>query len=642
MTRLRLRWSLILACCSIPVVLTALAWRYWLSPLDRSRVPDPRLTYDTPFLNVRPEVAYVGDAACASCHPAHYESYKRHPMGQSLFAAGQEQPCERWEETARPSFRVDHLLFQVQQVASGVRHRQVLAADNSVFREEQVAYVLGSGSRGRSYIVQRGDALFQSPISWYTEKQRWDLSPGYYEAQRHFERPVAAECLFCHSHEARPVAHSVNRYEEPIFRGLAIGCERCHGPGELHVRYHTNGGPVRDVDDTIVNPRHLAPVLRDAVCEQCHLPGERRIVRRGRAVFDYRPGLPLHLFWSVFVRAPEYLDARKAVSHVEQLHQSRCYRASLGKMSCTSCHDAHEPAPLAGKVQYYRERCLACHVTTDSCGLPASSRPGNDCIACHMPRRDMVNVAHTAITDHRIARRPQEAGQKRPPIPSGPEALIVHFHREHAGAEDLPEIERDLGIALSELSRLVPGTSAAWSLARAALPKLESALARDSQDIPAREALAYAYWVTGQEQRALACYREVLRQAPARESALEEAASLALTRGEARLAQRWLTELVRLNPHFARHHAELARTWALVGDWSQALGCLHQAVHLSPLDPSLRRLAIVCAAGAGDEKTLQEHFRILIALQPQRHTEYAAWLTRARSAPTRALDEWSP
>ncbi|MBO0697614.1 MAG: hypothetical protein J2P46_04410, partial [Zavarzinella sp.] len=30
--------------------------------------PDPRLTFDTPFRNVRPDVAYVGDAACAPCH----------------------------------------------------------------------------------------------------------------------------------------------------------------------------------------------------------------------------------------------------------------------------------------------------------------------------------------------------------------------------------------------------------------------------------------------------------------------------------------------------------------------------------------------------------------------------------------------
>ncbi len=41
---------------------------------------DPRLTFDTPFRNVKPEVKYVGDAACAECHSAIDESYHRHPM----------------------------------------------------------------------------------------------------------------------------------------------------------------------------------------------------------------------------------------------------------------------------------------------------------------------------------------------------------------------------------------------------------------------------------------------------------------------------------------------------------------------------------------------------------------------------------
>ena len=62
------------------------------------------------------------------------------------------------------------------------------------------------------------------------------------------------------------------------------------------------GGPV---DTTIVNPRHLERSLREAVCEQCHLEGEARTVRHGRGLDDFRPGMPLELFWSVFVAAPQ-------------------------------------------------------------------------------------------------------------------------------------------------------------------------------------------------------------------------------------------------------------------------------------------------------------------------------------------------
>ena len=42
------------------------------------------------------------------------------------------------------------------------------------------------------------------------------------------------------------------------------------------------------------------------------------------------------------------------------------------------------------------------------CALPAAERqargPGEDCIACHMPRPAVTNIPHTAATDHRIPR----------------------------------------------------------------------------------------------------------------------------------------------------------------------------------------------------------------------------------------------
>src|SRR5438067_2539227 len=45
--------------------------------------PDPRLTFPTPFRNVKPDVKYVGDAACAGCHQAIDKSFHHHPMGRS-------------------------------------------------------------------------------------------------------------------------------------------------------------------------------------------------------------------------------------------------------------------------------------------------------------------------------------------------------------------------------------------------------------------------------------------------------------------------------------------------------------------------------------------------------------------------------
>ena len=258
--------------------------------------PDPRLIFPTPYRNVHPDVHYVGDAACVGCHRDIAQSYARHPMGRSLAPLAEAAPVERLDGNASNPFEAFGLLHRVERRDQRMIHSERrLSADGQPLAtsEVEIDFILGSGARGRSYLINNGGRLFQSSASWYVSNQKWALPPGYESHDRHFDRPVTPECLSCHANRVNAVQHSVNAYRTPIFEGYAIGCERCHGPGELHVA-------TSDKLD-IVNPRNLASSLRDSVCEQCHLSGEGRILRHGRQLEDFRPGLPLHLFWAVFV-----------------------------------------------------------------------------------------------------------------------------------------------------------------------------------------------------------------------------------------------------------------------------------------------------------------------------------------------------
>jgi hypothetical protein len=198
--------------------------------------------------------------------------------------------------------------------------------------------------------------------------------------------------------------------KRPVFHGLAIGCERCHGPGELHSRRPQT---LDAKDLTIVNPVDLKPpALREAVCEQCHFQGSRRINQPGRSPFDYRPGLPLAEFVRVLSSQSDPINRRKAVGHVEQMRESGCYQRSDGQLGCTSCHDPHRlPAP-AERIDYYRSRCLECH-SERGCSLPHETRlarsPKDDCTACHMPRSPAADIAHTTQTLHTIPRHSEGA-----------------------------------------------------------------------------------------------------------------------------------------------------------------------------------------------------------------------------------------
>src|SRR5205814_1122960 len=162
----------------------------------------------------------------------------------------------RYDTAAHNPFEKLGFEFAVKRHGDRVWHQERRRdAQGRVLTEldAEVHYAIGSGTRGRTYLVDRDGALFQSPISWFSQTGVWDLTPQF-DVIEHFERPAQPECLFCHANQVEPVAHTLNRYRPPLFRGYAIGCERCHGPGALHVQARERGDVFVGLDDTIVNP----------------------------------------------------------------------------------------------------------------------------------------------------------------------------------------------------------------------------------------------------------------------------------------------------------------------------------------------------------------------------------------------------
>jgi hypothetical protein len=247
------------------IVSLGMAFWIWRKKSENFTIEDdPRLTYSTPHRNIRPEVKYLGGKACAECHPSQSETFHRHPMGRSFLPTSNVAPEERYDATSNNPFERFGFLFRASQRQGKVYHRQIRRdsiGNVLTEHEDEVDFVLGSGRQGRAYLVNRDGYLFQSPISWFSQKEIWDLSPGFTEV-RLSGRPIQVTCLFCHCNRAHAVKDTENRYQSPIFGGYSIGCERCHGPGELHVQLRQSGEFVADFDETIVNPSRLSPPLR--------------------------------------------------------------------------------------------------------------------------------------------------------------------------------------------------------------------------------------------------------------------------------------------------------------------------------------------------------------------------------------------
>jgi predicted CXXCH cytochrome family protein len=316
---------------------------------------------------------------CAPCHAKETAAFLKSPMGNSL---------------APPSpladGRVKRESSGVEISISGRQGRMVHSlSTNGLTAEYPVAYQIGAGKIGYTYLVRIGDYLYESPASWYRQ-HGWDTSPGYQNmASPDFDRLIDSTCLFCHADNGKFLGSDGRRYSGAALN--PIGCDRCHGPGEEHARLPSA--------NNIINPSKLPPRARNSICEQCHLEGENRLLNPGKTWRDFHPGEELERT-AVTYLLTENNQQLKAVEQAEQLALSKCVRAGSGKLWCATCHNPHGPA--ADRASQIRDVCRSCHATLSKEVHAAVT----ECVSCHMARLTPDDIPHTASTDHRILRRP--------------------------------------------------------------------------------------------------------------------------------------------------------------------------------------------------------------------------------------------
>jgi hypothetical protein len=358
---------------------------------------------------------YVGSQACASCHRDIYSKYLRTDMGRSMSKitpALLEQlhiPAKFYDQKVNRHYEVysrDGKLYQSEF--------ELDPTGKETFRDtHQIHWLVGSGANSIGGIVQREDYLFEAPLTLYTKPMTWASSPGYEFADYSFSRPILEGCIFCHSGRANPVPGTNGRYSSVAFSELAIGCENCHGPGSKHVDNMKSGKSPGEENPAIVNPARLSPELANNICMQCHEFGDDRVLQPGKSYQDIRAGVPLDNTLAILMMPPDRQSPPQSdhLQHYYSMTLSKCYRASGGRLRCITCHDPHVQPTSEQAPAFYNKRCLTCH-TEQSCRLSQTARqqgsPPDNCISCHMPKRDVKFIAHTSLTSHRIVVRPGE------------------------------------------------------------------------------------------------------------------------------------------------------------------------------------------------------------------------------------------
>ena len=537
------------------VLLSVSGLCYWaFRELPPPLVPDRSdLSDDSVTRIARPELPaddYVGSQVCAECHQDIADAYQSHPMAHSLAHVGKATPLESYDQ--------DHEFqaggprtYRVEKKGDQVVHHEILNDAEGVIYDQsvEVQYALGSGIRGRSYLIKNDRMLAISPITWYTGKQRWDLAPGYHpQYHPRFSRVAGDGCLMCHAGRTASDRDHPDTFDTPAFLEHAIGCERCHGPAGRHVAHHRSVADDRPAD-VIVNPADLEIAEREAVCNQCHLSGESRNLRYGRSNHDFRPGNRLEDIWTVFVRDDrgDGNGNTRVVSHVEQMRASRCYQASDGKLGCTSCHDPHRVPTEQEHAEFYKQRCFQCH-NDQSCAAAVdvqNQAPAfGSCVSCHLPKLPANDVPHTTQTDHRIVRSPQE---QQPDLAMPALTQLRSKLTLFDGAEKrLPklEVDRARGLQLVEAAK----KSREIKIARRIQKLLKPMLTAAPDDIVALDAMALTYVLLEDHQLAEESWTRALKIQPENEAILTPLAIMNHQRGDLEPALKLIDRALAVNP----------------------------------------------------------------------------------------------
>ncbi len=505
----------------------------------------------------RPSTSPVttGNDTCAACHAKIVNSYAKTVMARASGAA-MEAPI-----TGEFFHRPSGVRYSVYVEGGHLWLSFERTAEPKVSGKRELLYYIGSNRKGRTYLFSVDGFLFESPINWYAQSGRWNMAPAYTEAREiPLTLPAVMDCLNCHTSGAQPPTGGMdNRFTATPFTHGGITCERCHGPGAAHA---SGQGP-------IVNPGKLPAQRRDSICMECHFEGTVAIERRGRHIYEFRPGDNLLDYVRYFVLTGPQPRSARALNQVEALALSACKQKSGDKMSCASCHDPHAEPSSEEKASYYRNKCIACHTQA----FAAKHHPDKPaCTACHMPALPSKEVAHTQATDHRILRYPaatqlQDANRTQELISYPPAAAATQDIRDLALAwETLAEqnVEGALVNAERYLRQAVaaepndPALLTAMGYieqkhghAEQAREFYERALNHDPLSNDAATNLGVLEARQGHVRRAAELWQGAFSRAPYRSAIGMNLALLFCAAGRAEPAKNYVLRVLEFNPDFA-------------------------------------------------------------------------------------------
>ncbi len=389
-----------LALISIGIFLFQLGGKYTFDP--STVVNDNGILY----LNTGQNVAFVGGKKCYACHKNLSHSFRHSEMARSFEKLTKDNIVENYPQS-KPVYdeasNFYYTMFEENEKFYQEEYR--LDNDGNVLynRIMEAQYTIGSGNNLRMYFNNINGRFYQLPLTWNTFKKTWVMSPGFSEhGNLRFLRFATDKCLHCHNSYLIRDLKSIDEFEEPY--SIGIDCERCHGPGELHIKQiNKTLGRIPKNARTIVNPSKLSVDRHLSICMQCHLEGKAWVLQTDKDYNDFRPGQLLSKNRSVYYPKVTVKGVIEVGDSPQRLMLSKCFTESNGKLACFSCHNVHKSIK-SFSIPYYNDKCINCHKPAKLSKIASLNHDETmNCVSCHMNRTGTENTLHgVSLTDHWI------------------------------------------------------------------------------------------------------------------------------------------------------------------------------------------------------------------------------------------------
>ncbi|WP_378179022.1 cytochrome c3 family protein [Aquimarina sp. SS2-1] len=326
---------------------------------------------------------FIDSSICIECHQQIVENHYQTAHFNS-FQPATKNTIKGSFELGKNTFQLnDNVTFKFIEKNSGFYQEPVIGNQDAPFYSAKMDLVVGSGTKGQSYLMWNKNNLFQLQASYFTPTDSWINSPGAPD-QLAPARPVLERCLECHTTYAQNISDNKNSnqfHRENLVYG--IDCQRCHGPVKDHVKYHKQN-PEDKIAKHIMKYSSLSRQQRLDACALCHSGLRTETTERA---FSFMVGDTLKNF-----SFPDYDESSLGELDVHGnqyglLKASKCFTNS-NSLDCTTCHDPHKKE--RGNLTMFNQKCMDCHSKLPKpfrCSGDSKEieKMGNDCVQCHMP-----------------------------------------------------------------------------------------------------------------------------------------------------------------------------------------------------------------------------------------------------------------